>query len=455
MTGNSLGNDLFARDSNIEALESLRWVLAQAEQGFFIFTADSAEAQRDVVRSLRTENMAVFDYASTEERSYSYGALEEWASQHRNEKAYFVINLQLVLAKTDDFYNLNLSRDMLSRHGKIWIFGMTKATDNKLAIEAVDFYSFVRVRACFEEENPIHQTETIHFESEPGMFASVQEARERLNAYAEMEKRYLNLDPDGNTPKGELFSAASTLANIADAYLFIGEYGNALQCAQKALEIREKVLGKEHPDTATIYNNLAFVYRHQGNYAKALEMYQKALAICEKVLGKEHPNTATTYNNIAVVYSKQGLFNEALKYYEKALYVREKALGKEHPETGATYNNIVVAYSGLGDYAKALMYSEKAVEIFENVFGKNLPATADAYNTIAVVYGKLKEYTKAIEYSKKALAIRENVLGEEHPLTLVTMNNLASLLADKGDAQSRQEAEALKQKIKDIENKTE
>ena len=453
MIGN-LGGDLFIKDSNIEALESLRWVLAQAEQGFFIFTAGSAEAQRDVVRSLGAEDMAVFDYASTEERSYSYGALEEWASQHRNEKAYFVINLQLVLAKMDDFYNLNLSRDMLSRHGKIWIFGMTEATDNTLAIEAVDFYSFVRVRACFEEENPIHQPETIHYESEPGMFASVQEARERLNAYAEMEKMCLNLDLDGNTPRGALLSAAVTLENIADVYLFTGEYGNALQCAQKAMEIREKVLGKEHPDTAMIYNNLAFVYRHQGNYAKALEMYQKALVICEKVLGKEHPNTATTYNNMAVVYSKQRLFSEALECNEKALYIREKVLGKEHPETGATYNNIAVAYSGLGDDAKALEYSEKAVEIFENVFGKNLPATADAYNTIAVVYGKLKEYTKAIEYSKKALAIRENVLGEDHSLTLLTMNNLANFLEKKGDAQSLEQAEELRTKIKDIESKT-
>lgn len=38
LTGNRFENSPFTKDANIEALESLRWVLAQAEQGFFVFT---------------------------------------------------------------------------------------------------------------------------------------------------------------------------------------------------------------------------------------------------------------------------------------------------------------------------------------------------------------------------------------------------------------------------------
>ena len=278
------------------------------------------------------------------------------------------------------------------------------------------------------------------------------EGRESIKEAEDIYKNMLTLSQEVHGKENP--NTLMCMGNLARVYGNQGLYKEALKMYEEALAISKKVLGKEAPVTAMIYNNLAFVYRHQGNYAEALERYKEALAICENVPGKEHPDTATIYNNMAVAYSKQRLFSEALECNKKALYIREKTLGKDHPDTAATYNNIAVAYSDLGDYAKALEYSEKAVEIFENVFGKNLPATADAYNTIAVVYGKLKEYTKAIEYSKKALAIRENVLGEEHPLTLVTMNNLASLLADKGDAQSRQEAEALKQKIQDILSKT-
>ena len=89
-------------------------------------------------------------------------------------------------------------------------------------------------------------------------------------------------------------SLASLYHNIALVYYAKGDYPQALAFYQKALEIKEKVLGKEHLSTATTYNNLARVYRAQGDYPQALEGYQKALAILEKVLGKEHPDTATS-----------------------------------------------------------------------------------------------------------------------------------------------------------------
>ena len=86
----------------------------------------------------------------------------------------------------------------------------------------------------------------------------------------------------------------------------LGKYQKALEWYQKALAICERVLGKEHPDTATTYNNIANVYKNQDNYEKAIELYEKALAICEKVLGKEHPNTVTISNNLASIYNDQG-----------------------------------------------------------------------------------------------------------------------------------------------------
>ena len=54
---------------------------------------------------------------------------------------------------------------------------------------------------------------------------------------------------------------------------------------QRALTIREKVLGPEHPDTALSLNNLAFLYRDQGRLVEAASLLQRALAISEAALG--------------------------------------------------------------------------------------------------------------------------------------------------------------------------
>ena len=123
-----------------------------------------------------------------------------------------------------------------------------------------------------------------------------------------------------------------------------GDYASALKWYQKALRIWERVLGTDHPDTATTYNNIGEVYRAQGDYASALEWYQKALRVKERILDTDHPSTATTYNNIALVYKARGNYASALDWYQKALHIFERALGTDHPFTATTYNNIALIY---------------------------------------------------------------------------------------------------------------
>ncbi len=67
-----------------------------------------------------------------------------------------------------------------------------------------------------------------------------------------------------------------------------GKYTEAIPLAEKALAIREKVLGLEHLDVATSLNNLAELYPVQGDYSKAEPLYVRSLAIREKALGGEH-----------------------------------------------------------------------------------------------------------------------------------------------------------------------
>jgi CHAT domain-containing protein len=55
------------------------------------------------------------------------------------------------------------------------------------------------------------------------------------------------------------------------------DYPKAFPLYQQALEIREKQLGLEHPDTALSFNNLAGWYYSMGDYPKAFEFFQAGL----------------------------------------------------------------------------------------------------------------------------------------------------------------------------------
>ena len=208
-----------------------------------------------------------------------------------------------------------------------------------------------------------------------------------------------------------------------------GKYKEAEPVLLRLISLREKGLGKEHPDTATSYNDSGTTYDHLGNYTKALEYHFKALNIREKMLGKEHPDTATTYNNIGLTYYNRGDYTKAIKYYFKAAAIYEKMLRKEHPHTATSYNNIAGVYYSQGDYTKALEYYFKALDIQEKVLGKEHPDTATTYNNIGLTYFNLNDYPKAIEYLQKALGIFEEMLGPNHPYTKGTKEDLESCLS--------------------------
>ena len=118
-----------------------------------------------------------------------------------------------------------------------------------------------------------------------------------------------------------------------------GKYRQAEPLFQRALKIREKVLGAEHPDVASSLNNLALLYKTQGLYEKAEPLFQRSLKIREKVLGAEHPDIAESLNNLAELYKTQGYYEKAEPLYQRALKIMEKSLGKNHPNTKTVQKN--------------------------------------------------------------------------------------------------------------------
>jgi tetratricopeptide (TPR) repeat protein len=68
----------------------------------------------------------------------------------------------------------------------------------------------------------------------------------------------------------------------------IALYDQAQPLFRKGLEIRQRVLGEEHPSTAASYNNVASNLNAQGKYEQAEPLLRKGLEINQRVLGEEH-----------------------------------------------------------------------------------------------------------------------------------------------------------------------
>ncbi len=166
---------------------------------------------------------------------------------------------------------------------------------------------------------------------------------------------------------------------------------------KKALIIREKELGANHPDTASSLNNLAGLYRSTGRYTDAEPLFARSLAIREKELGANHPDTATSLNNLAGLYKSTGRYTEAEPLYVRSLAISEKELGANHPDTATSLNNLAGLYRSTGRYAEAEPLYVRAVAIAEDKLGIGHPSTQTIRKNLQILRQKLAAPQQQLE----------------------------------------------------------
>jgi CHAT domain-containing protein/Tfp pilus assembly protein PilF len=225
---------------------------------------------------------------------------------------------------------------------------------------------------------------------------------------------------------------ASCLDLLGLLHRLMGDHARAEPLLQRALAIRETTLGKDHPDVATTLNNLGTLYAVQGLYAWAEPLYERALEIREAALDKSHPDLATSLYNLGTLYTDQGLYTRAEPLHERALAIRETSLGKHHPDVAHSLRNLGTLYVLQRLYAQAEPLYERALAIQTAALGRNHPDIAHLLANSATLYMHQGQYERAEPLLQRALAIDEAAFGKRHPHISHSLNELAALYMYQG-----------------------
>ena len=183
----------------------------------------------------------------------------------------------------------------------------------------------------------------------------------------------------------------------------------------RALAIREKRFGSEHPETAQALNNLAMHYRKQKQYARALPLQERATAIKGRTAGDEHFETATALGNLAGLYDEANRPDEALKLLEESLAMLNKTLGKDHPNTAMGLANLASHYHRLGDDARALPLYQHALRIATMAAYPELIREMQGH--LRKTYSGLKQPDLAIFFGKQAVNTMQGMRSQSLGLT--------------------------------------
>ncbi|MBI1223833.1 MAG: tetratricopeptide repeat protein [Bacteroidetes bacterium] len=214
-----------------------------------------------------------------------------------------------------------------------------------------------------------------------------------------------------------------------DAY-YDGDYKKAEKLFQKVLDIREKELGHEDPQTLKALNRLAKTYGKLRQNEKSLELFKEVLALTKKTTGEESEETADCYQDIGNILSQAYEPEKANEAYLHALRIYEKKFGKESSEYGNVLMVIGLSYHKMAAYKDAERYYQQAFEIFKKTSPPDSEDFNRIYNNMGYLYRKIGDYEKALEYGQKALEIKLMNYDTMHPSVAKYYSNLGRAYED-------------------------
>ncbi|MBE9114336.1 tetratricopeptide repeat protein [Lusitaniella coriacea LEGE 07157] len=232
-----------------------------------------------------------------------------------------------------------------------------------------------------------------------------------LGGYARCQGQIAAAIAKPNASTSQLDKAQQLNTRIHQLYKQ-GQYANAIPLAHSAVKIHEKVLGSEHPRTATSLNNLALLYLAHGQYKESEILFQRALGIREKRLKSDHPQIAATVNNLGTAYRAQAKYHQAGQLFKRALELRQEILKAEHPAILQSLTDLARLYQNRGDYPNArLLYRKDARRKLDTLLeSENLNLPKDL-RTVQRLLNRAQEqegagnYAEAERLRQQALAI--------------------------------------------------
>ena len=197
------------------------------------------------------------------------------------------------------------------------------------------------------------------------------------------------------------------------------------------LEVSNRVLGADHPDTLQSRNDLALALQEQGKWQEAEEIHGEVLEVRSCVLGANHPYTLRSLSNLVGAFAEQGYWQEAEKMLRKVLEMRGRVLGADHPDTLQSWNNLALALQRQGKWQEAEKMHREVLEVMSRILGADHQDTLSSKTNLAAVQSQQGKWQAAEEMHREVVEATRRVQGDNHPRTLDSMVNLASVVAER------------------------
>ncbi len=210
---------------------------------------------------------------------------------------------------------------------------------------------------------------------------------------------------------------ADTLDELGSVYADSGDFKAAIPYFEEEVKIQKRLYGEENESKraklAQGLHNLGMNLWRAGRFTEVERLYKEALQLSEKVWGRDSANVAIQIGNAGFLYYDLGRFDEAETNADRALKSTEKDAQK-HPDLLADALDLkakLLAFQGKFQDAETDL--QRSLELRRDRLGKDNVAVSDSLLYLANLYRDTKRFTEAEPRYQEALEIRGRHLSSQ------------------------------------------
>ncbi|WP_293274731.1 tetratricopeptide repeat protein [Nannocystis sp.] len=191
------------------------------------------------------------------------------------------------------------------------------------------------------------------------------------------------------------------------------------------LALREAASAPTTRRSAWSSANLALVLYQRRDFTPAAAMFRRALALRERSLGSDHPATVETLNGLGAALTDGGDPTAGLEIYRRVLALEEQRRGLDNLDLFAPLNNLGNSLINAHDLPSAQPTSTAPAPCSSATARPTAPTTPLLLYNLAGLAVAQADPARAIPLIERSLALREQIYGAKHLEVGITLAYLA------------------------------
>jgi tetratricopeptide (TPR) repeat protein len=211
-----------------------------------------------------------------------------------------------------------------------------------------------------------------------GCLATAERIRNRLGGSEVLYRSALDMAEDGTWPSPA--EVVNLMCGLATVYQYSSRFTEAETLLQQAVAM----IGQDRGViAAVVWHHLAKLDLLRGRFVTGESYANRALGLRERTLGPDHPLTANVRVTLAAIMTRMGKLPPAEKLFRRAISTLERILPQYHYDLAVACAEFGMLMAARGNMAAAGRLTQRSLDIKTRILGRNHPEVAQAIEDLA------------------------------------------------------------------------